>query len=214
MAFPTNGQTVKLHDGLYGHTNITGGGEFIVDIQGDTVTDDFVSFCLEKDETISFEKEYTIYSISDAAYGGGNNKDHSTPGYDVVASKTKWVLYNYLYTDTFDAVTDKQHLADYVQYVIWYLEDEIRKLDSNALAFYNSYVNGKSSDVYDDYDAYVKVMNLTYTKTDRYGKITTHKAQSQLIAEHAPVPEPATMFLFGTGIAGVAGIIRRRRMSN
>lgn len=46
-----------------------------------------------------------------------------------------------------------------------------------------------------DPDCHFKLDKITFTVSD----------------DVAPVPEPATMLLFGTGIAGLAGIVRRKR---
>jgi hypothetical protein len=56
--------------------------------------------------------------------------------------------------------------------------------------------------------------NLSFTLEEAAGWATTSMAgidNVDVTCDCAPVPEPATMLLFGTGIASLAGVIRRRR---
>lgn len=190
---------VRLSDGEFGKTN---GGEFIIDVTtDDSSNEDFISFCLERGEYINYSSTFNIDSIADYASNGGNQTGdedgNDNDNQDQVSEEAKWLFWNYLYSDTEEVRRGGDDRADAVQQVIWYYEDEITSLTSTALNLFN-FVEGV-----DDYsiDGAVAVLNLSYSNGG--------PAQSQLVA--SPVPEPATMLLFGSGLAGIAGFSSRRK---
>lgn len=205
LALPTAGQYVKF-DTSSGLGNANGGGEFYLDVA--TVANsfdgktDYISFCLEHNEYINSSSYnnspvYVIESVGDNVTAGGVGG--ATNGVDPLGDATQWVYYKYMFTDYFGTHTNV--LANQIQEIIWYLEGEITTFTIDGAGdLYSSSVVKQANG---SYNAYVTAINLKYSD----GRL----AQSQLIGEAAPVPEPATMLLFGTGIAGLAGIARRKR---
>ncbi|PID72504.1 MAG: hypothetical protein CSB34_01800 [Desulfobulbus propionicus] len=188
-ALPTADDEVTLTDS-FGSVN---GGEFNVFVNDSTEVN-YISFCLEKHEYVSMGTPYTISSVADYAENGGEG---AVDDKDYVSDATKWVFWNYLFKGTFGDRSEE--LANNVQNTIWFLEEEITlaEMGDASATWYSTNVA-----VVTDYtiSGTVKVLNL---KDDN----GIYK-QSQLIGE---VPEPSTMLLFGTGLAGLASFARRKR---
>lgn len=194
-AIPQVGNTIDIDNGTYGTTN---GGEFYIDILETSGDDKLVSFCVEKNEYIDYTSTFIITSISDNVVSGGGG---AVNGSDPLSSLTQWVFYKYVATDFFGTKSDV--LANNVQNLIWAEEGE-QSWTASDTTFYNTFSAAYLANP-TVYDKYVVALNLNYYNPTT--KAIGNGAQSQL----AVVPEPATMLLFGTGLAGLAAVARRRR---
>ncbi len=181
----------------------------------------FQTFCIEYNESVDpYGYSYTAVPNDRAIYGGLSGQQ--APGEDPISKGTAY-LYHQFQNGTLDSynytpgVGKRESSSAALQQAIWWLEGEgpapnnyfsnlvTSKFDDPATPNYNEAMADNNGQYH------VKVLNLwDVVGAGGAGGVEVYGYRHQDLLVCDPVPEPATIFLLGSGLLGLAGLARRK----
>jgi hypothetical protein len=161
----------------------------VYDLPGYTNGSKLVTFCVEWNEGLIGENDFTA-AINLGAVNGGRDGT----GYDALNTESAWLYNEYLNGNTF-GITGLNHRAAVVQEAIWNFEGE---LDS-GWSLYSETAGVKQAAIDAVVDGWtntsIRVLNINWQDDGRNGQDVLCR-----------IPEPATLLLLGFG----AVMLRRK----